>query len=175
MKDCFTQYSWLFILERVSGAADAFRKCSADVRANGVQSEVDIIRSKSGEFVGGHFGVVCKQLCIKQALTNAIISKIQALAARVQALVRLPYIELPIPETHWSDTVHWIGVRRPQPHCVYIKPGHQITELGVVRPSSTFIITPVFSLGVLRLEPPVKVVAQVCEWLLPWAGHRPPP
>ena len=44
----------------------------ADVRADGVPSEVEIVRSDNGgEFFGSEFGEVCKQHCIKQEFTNA--------------------------------------------------------------------------------------------------------
>ena len=55
-KECFTRYYWVYILERNSDAADASKKYFADVRADGVPSEVDIVISDNdGEFVGEDF------------------------------------------------------------------------------------------------------------------------
>ena len=48
VKDDFTRYSWVYFLERKSDVAEAFRKFSADVRADGVPSEVDIVTSDNG-------------------------------------------------------------------------------------------------------------------------------
>ena len=45
VKDDFTRYAWLYFLERKSNAADAFRKILADVRGDGVPSEVESVRS----------------------------------------------------------------------------------------------------------------------------------
>ena len=39
VKDDFTRYSWVYFLERMSDAADAFRKFLAYVRADSVPSE----------------------------------------------------------------------------------------------------------------------------------------
>ena len=41
VKDDFTPYVWVYFLERKSDAADAFRKVLADVRGDGVASEVE--------------------------------------------------------------------------------------------------------------------------------------
>ena len=72
VKDDFTRYSWVYFLECMSDAADAFRKFLAYVRADSVPSKVEIVRSDNGgEFFGGDFGEVCRQYCIKQEFTNA--------------------------------------------------------------------------------------------------------
>ena len=56
VKDDFTRYSWVYFLERKSNAPEAFRTFLADVRADGVPSEVEIVRSDNGgEFFGGDF------------------------------------------------------------------------------------------------------------------------
>ena len=39
--DDFTRYAWVYFLGRKSGAADAFRKFLADVREDGVPSEIE--------------------------------------------------------------------------------------------------------------------------------------
>ena len=62
VKDDFTRYARVCFLERKSDAADAFRKFLADVRGDGVPSEVKRVRSDNGrEFFGGEFGDVCRQ------------------------------------------------------------------------------------------------------------------
>ena len=72
VKDDFTRYSWVYFLECMSDAADAFRKFLAYVRADSVPSKVEIVRSDNGgEFFGGDFGEACRQYCIKQEFTNA--------------------------------------------------------------------------------------------------------
>ena len=91
----------------------------AGVRAGGVPSEVEIVRSNRGEFLGGDFGNVCRQYYIKQEFTNAKspelngvaeravgIIQYAALAARIQALILFPHVELPS-ETLWAEAVHW--------------------------------------------------------------------
>ena len=40
--------------------------------ADGLPSEVDMVMSdKGGEFVGGDFGIVCRQYCKNQGITKA--------------------------------------------------------------------------------------------------------
>ena len=76
VKDDFSRYAWVYFLKHISEAAGAFRKVLADVRADGVPSKVEIVRSDNGgQFYGGEFGEVCKQYCIKQEFTNANSSK----------------------------------------------------------------------------------------------------
>ena len=54
VKDDFSRYAWVYFLKHKSDAADAFRKFLADVRAGGVPSKVEIVRSDNGgEFFGG--------------------------------------------------------------------------------------------------------------------------
>ena len=121
VKDDFTRYAWVCFLERKSDAADAFRKFLADVRGDGVPSELERVRSDNGgEFFGGEFGDVCRQYCIKQEHTNAKSPELNgvaeralgiiqnaALAARIQAPILFPHVELPPSETLWAEAVHW--------------------------------------------------------------------
>ena len=73
-----------------------------------------------GELFGGDFGYVCRQYCIKQEFTNAkcpepngvaerALGIIQnaALAARIQAPILFPHVELPLSETLWAEAVYW--------------------------------------------------------------------
>ena len=121
VKDDFTRYSWVYFLERKSDAAEAFRKFLADVRADGVPSEAEIVRSDNGgELFGGDFGYVCRQYCTKQEFINAKCPELNgiaervlgvikngALAARIQAPILFPHVQLPPLETLWAEAVHW--------------------------------------------------------------------
>ena len=72
LTDDATRYSLIYFLERTSDATDAFGKCLADVRADGVLLKVERPRSDDGgESVGGYFGDMCRQQGIQQEFTNA--------------------------------------------------------------------------------------------------------
>ena len=71
VKECFTRYYWVYVLQRNSDAVDASRKFSADVRADDVPSEVDMVRSDNrGEFVGEDFGDICRQYFFEHEFSN---------------------------------------------------------------------------------------------------------
>ena len=62
VKDDFTRRAWTYFLRNKSDAGSAFRSFFASVRADGIPSLVDIIRSDNGgEFFGGEFASVCVQ------------------------------------------------------------------------------------------------------------------
>ena len=121
VKDDFTRSAWVYFLERKSDAADAFRKFLADVRGDALSSEIERARSDNeGEFFGGEFGDVCRQYCVKQEFTNAKSPELNgvaeralgiiqnaALAARIQAPILFPHVELSPSETLWAEAVHW--------------------------------------------------------------------
>ena len=121
VKDDFTRNARVYFLERKSDAADAFKKFLADVRGDGVPVKVKKVRSDNGgEFFGGEFRDVCRQHCVRQVFTNAkspelngvaerALGNIQnaALAARIQAPILFPHVELPPSETLWAEAVHW--------------------------------------------------------------------
>ena len=108
VKDDFTRYAWVYFLKQKSDTADAFKKFLVDVRADGVPSEVIIVRSDDGgEWYGGDFGSVCRHYCIKQEFTSAKCPELNgvaeralgiiqnaALAARIQAPILFPHIKL---------------------------------------------------------------------------------
>ena len=51
--------AWMYFLRNKSGAASAFRSFLASVRADGIPSLVEIVRSDhGGEFFGGEFASV---------------------------------------------------------------------------------------------------------------------
>ena len=63
VKDDFSRYAWVYFLKHKSDAVDAFRKFLADVRADGVPSKVETVRSyNGGEFFGGKVVEVCLSL-----------------------------------------------------------------------------------------------------------------
>ena len=121
VKDDFSRCAWVYFLKHKSEAADAFRKFLTDVRADGVPSKVEIVRSNNGrEFYVGEFGEVCKQYCTKQEFKNAnspkqngvverVLGIIQnaALAACIQAPIIFPHVQLPPTESLWAEAVHW--------------------------------------------------------------------
>ena len=47
-KDHLSRNAWVCFLKHKSDAADAFRKCLAYVRADGVRSKVEVVRSDNG-------------------------------------------------------------------------------------------------------------------------------
>ena len=54
VKDDFTRRTWLYFLKNISDAGRAFRSLLASVRADGIPSLVEIVRSDNGgEFFGG--------------------------------------------------------------------------------------------------------------------------
>ena len=121
VKDDFSRYSWLYFLERKSDAAESFRKFLADVRADGVPSRVETVRSDNGsEFYGGDFASVWRHFFIKQEYTTAkspefdgvaerglgIINK-AALAARIQAPIIFSHVRLPPTDSLWAEAMHW--------------------------------------------------------------------
>ena len=72
LKHDYSRHAWVYFLKHKLDSGDAFRKFLADARADGVPSEVVMVRSGNrGEFFGGEFGEVCEQVCIKQEITIA--------------------------------------------------------------------------------------------------------
>ena len=90
------------------------------MRGDGVPSEVERVRSDNGaEFFGGKFGNVGRQCYVKQEFTNAKSQELNrvaeralgiiqnaALAARIQAPILFPHVELPPSETFRAEAVH---------------------------------------------------------------------
>ena len=82
-------------------------------KSEGVRSD------NGGEFFEGGFGGVCRQYCVKQEFTNAKSPELNgvaeralgiiqnaALAARIQAPILFPHVELPTSEALWAEAVH---------------------------------------------------------------------
>ena len=83
VKDDFTRRGWLYFLRNKSDAASAFKSFLASVRADGLLSLVEIVRSDNGgEFFGGAFESVCNELLIKQEFTPAYSLQFNGVAER---------------------------------------------------------------------------------------------
>ena len=66
VKDAFTRCAWMYFLINKSDAGSAFRSFLASVRADGIPSSVEIVRSDNGgDFFWGEFESVCNELVIK--------------------------------------------------------------------------------------------------------------
>ena len=88
VKDNVFRYAWVYFLKHTSEAVDAFRKVLADIRADGVPSKVEIVRSDDGgEFDCGEIGEVCKQYCIEQEFTNANRPKQNGVVERALGII----------------------------------------------------------------------------------------
>ena len=121
VKDDFTRRAWLYFLKNKSDAGSAFRSFLASVRADGVPSLVEIVRSDNGgEFFGGEFASVCNELLIKQEFTPAYSPQYNgvaerglglieeaAMAARIQAKVLFGHVQLPKTDKLWAEAMHW--------------------------------------------------------------------
>ena len=121
VKDDFTRRAWMYFLKNKSDAGSAFRSFLASVRADGVPSLVEIVRSDNGgEFFGGEFASVCNELLIKQEFTPAYSPQYNgvaerglglieeaAMAARIQAKVLFGHVQLPKTDKLWAEAMHW--------------------------------------------------------------------
>ena len=68
VRDNYSRFAWMYFVPHKSDAADAF--ALADLRVEGIPSEVVVVRSDDGgEFNEGKFGKLCKNPPIKQKLT----------------------------------------------------------------------------------------------------------
>ena len=108
VKNDFTRYSWVYFLERKADAAGAFSTFLADVRADSVPFEVEIVLSDNGgHLFWGYFGYLCRQCFTKKEFINAKglelngvaerapgIIQNAALAARIQAPILFPPVKL---------------------------------------------------------------------------------
>ena len=121
VKDDFTRRAWMYFLINKSDAGSAFRSFLASVRADGIPSLVEVVRSDNGgEFFGGEFASVCNELLIKQEFTPAYnpqyngvaerglgLIEEAAMAARIQAKVLFRHVQLPKTDKLWAEAKHW--------------------------------------------------------------------
>ena len=88
MKDDFTRRAWVYFLINKSDAGSAFGSFLASVRADGIQSLVEIVRSDNGgEFFRGEFASVCNKLLVKQEFTPAYCPQYNGVAERGLGLI----------------------------------------------------------------------------------------
>ena len=121
VKDDFTRRAWMYFLRNKSDAGSAFPSFLASVRADGIPSLVEIVRSDNGgEFFGGEFASVRNEVLIKQKLTPAYSPQYNgvaerrlglieeaAMAARIQAKVLFGHVQLPKTDKLWAEAMHW--------------------------------------------------------------------
>ena len=104
-----------------SDSAEAFEKFLADLRVEGVPSEVVVVRSDDGgEFNEGKFGKLCRERNIKQECTTAdspeyngvaerglAMIKSAALAVRIQAPELFQGFNVPEGPSFWAEAMNW--------------------------------------------------------------------
>ena len=120
VKDDFTRRAWIYFLRNKSDAGSAFRSFLASVRADGIPSLVEIVRSDNGgEFSRGELPSVYNELLIKQDFTPAYSPQYNgvaerglglieeaAMAARIQVKVLFGHVQLPNTDKLWAEAVH---------------------------------------------------------------------
>ena len=121
IRDYFSRYAWLYFISLKSDAAEAFKQFLADLRAEGIPSEVVVVRSDNGgEFNQGEFGQLCRERNIKQEFTTAdspesngvaerglAMIESAALAARIQASELFPGFDIPENPSLWAEEISW--------------------------------------------------------------------
>ena len=62
----FSRYAWVYFISHKSDATETFKQFLADLRVEGIPSEVVVVRSDNGgEFNQGEFGQLCRERSIK--------------------------------------------------------------------------------------------------------------
>ena len=121
MGDCFSCYPWLYFISHKSNATEAFKQFLADLRVEGVPSEVVVVRSDNGgESNQGEFGQLCRGRNIKQEVTTddspeykgvaerrLAVIKSAAIAARIQASELFPGFDIPEKPSLWAEAMSW--------------------------------------------------------------------
>ena len=104
-----------------SDSAEASKEILADLRVEGVPSEVVVVRSDDGgEFNEGKFGKLCRERNIRQEFTTAdspefngvaerglAMIESAALAARIQAPELFPGFNVPEGPSLWAEAMSW--------------------------------------------------------------------
>ena len=71
IRDDFSRHAWLYFVSHKSDTAEAFKQFLADLRVEGIPSEVVVVRSDNGgEFKQGELGQLCRERNIKQEFTT---------------------------------------------------------------------------------------------------------
>ena len=84
VRDDFSRYSWVYLLQHKSEAADAFETFLADTRTDG---SVEIVRSDNGGEFRGRFSELCVKNRIKQELTTPQCPELNGVAERGTAVI----------------------------------------------------------------------------------------
>ena len=122
IRDDFSRYAWLYFISHKSDAAEAFKQFLADLRVEGIPSEVVVVRSDNGgEFNQGEFGQLCRERNIKQEFTTAdspeynngvaerglAMIESAALAVRIQASELFSGFDIPEKPSLWAEAMRW--------------------------------------------------------------------
>ena len=121
IRDDCSRYAWLYSISHKSDAAEAFKQFLADLRVEGIPSEVVVVRSDNGgDFNQGEFGQLCRERNIKQEFTTAdspgyngvaerglAMIESAALAARIQASELFPGFDIPDKPSLWAEAMSW--------------------------------------------------------------------
>ena len=104
-----------------SDAAETFRQFLADNRAPRCPSDVEIVRSEDGgDFVERAFGALCRKYNTTEKFTSASSPQFNgvaeralglidaaAFAARIQAPILFPNVELPSSDSLLAEAMSW--------------------------------------------------------------------
>ena len=121
IKDAFSRYTWLYFIYHKFDAAEAFKQILADVRVEGIPSEVVVVQSDNGgEFNQVEFGQLCREGNIKQEFATAYspeyndvaergLAKIESamLAVRIQASELFPGFDIHEKPSLWAEAMRW--------------------------------------------------------------------
>ena len=113
IRDDFSRYARSYFISYKSNAAEALKLFLADLRVEGIPSEVVVVRSDNGgEFNQGEFGQLCRERSIKQEFTTADSPEYngvaeRGLAARIQASEFFPGFDIPVKPSLWAEAMSW--------------------------------------------------------------------
>ena len=111
----------MYFISHKSDATEAFKQFLADLRVEGISSEVVVVRSDNGgEFDQVEFGQLCRERNIKQEFTTAnspeyngvaerglAMIESAALAARTQASELFPGFDITEKPSLWAQAISW--------------------------------------------------------------------
>ena len=124
VRDDFSRYTWVYFMRHKSDAPETFKQFLSDTCADGVPSQVVIVRSNGGgEFCGGNFVDLFRSRCIKEEFTTADNPQFNgvaeralglivtaAIAGRIQAREIFPGVQLPATKSLWAEASHWASM-----------------------------------------------------------------
>ena len=121
IRDDFSRYAWLYFISHKSDAAETFKQFLADLRVEGILSEVVVVRlDNGGEFNQGEFGQLGRERNITQEFTTAnspeyngvakrglAMIESAALVARIQASELFPGFDISEKPSLWAEAMSW--------------------------------------------------------------------